>query len=320
MNDTLNAAAIVGRCSHLVRERYVFASVATNISDTLDRQLAAGAYTDASTPEQLAALVTTDLQLVNGDKHARLKYHRDEIPAFEDPSDAIATYARQALDAMGGILRVERLAGNIAVLEPAHVLYPVSLVGNAIAAAMNLVAPAEGLIIDLRRLRGGDPETVSFLWGYLLDERTHLNSMVTRNGEAAQMWSAPWVPGARYGAHKPLWVLTSSTTFSGGEEIAYTVQQLRRGKVVGETTGGGAHARQGVTVHPHLELTIPVMAARNPISGGNWEGTGVQPDIPVPAAHALSTAHQLALHELTNTHILSDALRREVVSAAPVQH
>lgn len=320
MSDTLNAAAIVSRCSQLVRERYVFASVADEISDTLDRQLAAGTYTDASAPDQLAALVTTDLQSVNGDKHARLTYHRDEIPDSADPTDAMADYARQALDAMGGILRVERLAGNIAVLEPAHLLYPVNLVGNAIAAAMNLVAPAAGLIIDLRRLRGGDPDTVSFLWGYLLDGRTHLNSMVTRDGEAAQTWSPPWVSGTRYGAQKPLWVLTSSTTFSGGEEIAYAVQQLGRGKVVGETTGGGAHARDGVTVHPHLELTIPVMAARNPVSGGNWEGTGVQPDIPVPAVDALSTAHQLALNELTKATSLSGALRREIASATPVPH
>ena len=40
---------------------------------------------------------------------------------------------------------------------------------------------------------------------------------------------------------------------------------------------------------------IPIGRAINPISKTNWEGTGVQPDIAVPAEQALDVAYREAL-------------------------
>jgi C-terminal processing protease CtpA/Prc len=109
------------------------------------------------------------------------------------------------------------------------------------------------------------------------------------------MWTLPYVPGRRFGKTKPVYVLTSATTFSGGEQLSYDLQQLGRATVVGERTRGGANAREGFPVHPHLEATISVAESVNPVTGGNWEGTGVQPDIEAIASHARDTAYQLAL-------------------------
>ncbi|WP_232837568.1 S41 family peptidase [Streptomyces atratus] len=95
-----------------------------------------------------------------------------------------------------------------------------------------------------------------------------------------------------------LYVLTGARTFSGAEELTYDLQQLGRAVVVGEPTGGGAHPREGWTVHPHLEATIPVGRPVNPVSGTNWEGTGVQPDVLCLAADALDRAHALAVARL----------------------
>ncbi len=73
--------------------------------------------------------------------------------------------------------------------------------------------------MDLRANRGGDPDTVAFVCGYLLDERTHLNTMHWHGGERGeQSWSLPHVPGARFGGSKapspPLrsWRTTSSSS------------------------------------------------------------------------------------------------------------
>jgi len=41
-------------------------------------------------------------------------------------------------------------------------------------------------------------------------------------------------------------------------------------------------------------ISVPFARAINPISKTNWEGTGVEPDVKVPAADALSTAQKLA--------------------------
>ena len=37
-------------------------------------------------------------------------------------------------------------------------------------------------------------------------------------------------------------------------------------------------------------LTVPVRDIRDPITGENWEGTGVKPDLDVPAQMALEAA------------------------------
>jgi C-terminal processing protease CtpA/Prc len=81
-------------------------------------------------------------------------------------------------------------------------------------------------------------------------------------------------------------------------QLAYDLQQLGRATLVGERTGGGAHPRIGVRVHPHLEFTVPVARPVNPVSGTNWEGTGVVPDVEVPAADALDIAHRRLLDQL----------------------
>jgi len=45
-------------------------------------------------------------------------------------------------------------------------------------------------------------------------------------------------------------------------------------------------------------IGVPFARAINPISKTNWEGTGVEPDVKVPAVDALATAQKLALEKL----------------------
>lgn len=97
-----------------------------------------------------------------------------------------------------------------------------------------------------------------------------------------------------------MYVLTSHETFSGGEELAYDLRHTGRATLVGEITGGGAHPRIGVRVHPHLEASIPTCRSINPITGTDWEGTGVQPHIVTPATDALAAAHAEALAHISD--------------------
>ncbi|MET1074346.1 MAG: S41 family peptidase [Umezawaea sp.] len=292
----MDIPSIITRTRGLLTEHYVFPEVAAE----LDAHLAArgGHYATATTPEELAGLVTADLPSVNGDRHLRLKHHVDEVPGGDDAA-AGHRDTREFAESMGGVPLLRRLDGGVAHLELAPLLFPVEMAAASITAAFTLVAHADALIIDLRRNRGGDPHTVAFACSYLLDEPTHLNTFHTREDESyQQFWSLPHVPGPRFGGTKPVYVLTSGTTFSGAEELSYDLQQLGRATIVGETTGGGAHPRRGFTVHPHLEATIPTARAINPVSGTNWELVGVVPDIAVPADEALDRAHREALTAL----------------------
>ncbi|MGW1894020.1 S41 family peptidase [Streptomyces sp. NPDC002004] len=294
----LDAVAVVESIADLVCENYVFPDAARQLAALLRRRSADGSY-QVPSAQELAEAVTADLRSVNGDLHLALKYHAVPVP-LEQGAAALAAMRREFDDSLSGVPRVELLDHGVAVLEIAPKMFPLDWAAQPLAAALSLVAPARALILDLRRNTGGDPDTVAFICGYLLDGRTHLNTMLSRQGEVAeQSWTPPFVPGARFGGSKPLYVLTSGNTFSAGEELAYDLQQLGRAQVVGEATRGGAHPREGWTVHPHLELSVPIARAVNPVSGTNWEGTGVRPDVLCDAEAALDCVLPLAVARLT---------------------
>ncbi|MBJ3812754.1 S41 family peptidase [Streptomyces flavofungini] len=290
-------APVIDETARLLTEHYVFPEIAEQLTALLQRRLLDGAY-DVDGAEELARLVTADLQSVNGDRHLRLKHHADPVPPQQGAANLDAM--RRDFDtSLGGAPRVQLLDGGVAVLELAPMLFPLEWAAEPLSAALTLASRARALIVDLRANKGGDPDTVAFVCGYLLDERTHLNTMHWRGGEhTEQSWSLPHVPGARFGGSKPLYVLSSDSTFSAAEELAYDLQQLGRAVVVGEPTRGAAHPCEGWTVHPHLEVTVPIGRAVNPVSGANWEGTGVQPDVLCAAADSLDHAHALALAQL----------------------
>ncbi|MFE7624491.1 S41 family peptidase [Streptomyces sp. NPDC057509] len=293
----LTPAPVINEMVRLLTEQYVFPGTADQLAALLTRRLDEGAY-DVDDAEELARLVTSDLQSVNGDRHLRLKHHAIPVPP-EQGAATLDAMRREFDSSLGGVPRVQLLDGGVAVVEPAPMLFPLEWAAEPLGAALTLVSRAQALIVDLRANRGGDPDTVAFVCGYLLDERTHLNTMHWRDGERVeQSWTPPHVPGARFGGSKPLYVLCGGSTFSAAEELAYDLQQLGRAVVVGEPTRGGAHPCRGWTLTPHLEATVPVGRAVNPVSGANWEGTGVRPDSPCAAADALDHAHALALARL----------------------
>jgi hypothetical protein len=292
--------AIIRELAGLVAERYVFPGLGADLSQLLADRLADGRYALAPDEESLAAALTEDLQSLNDDKHLRLRYSASEVPERGDEAAELAAMAAWAQRTAGGIARAEWLDGNVGYLDLRPLLFPPSIAGEAVAAAMTLVAPADALLIDLRQCLGGDPGMVAMLCTYLFGaEPVHLIDMVGRPAadgaaQVRQSWTMPFAPGRHFGPDKPVFVLTSGTTFSGGEELAYDLQQLGRATVVGERTRGGAHPVEGFRIRPHLQATIPIARSLSPVSGGNWEGTGVLPDVPVAAGEALDAACQRA--------------------------
>jgi hypothetical protein len=97
---------------------------------------------------------------------------------------------------------------------------------------------------------------------------------------------------------KDVYILTSKRTFSAAEEFTYNLQGLKRATVIGETTGGGAHPGRGYRINDHFMMFVPTGRAINPVTKTNWEGTGVKPDVEVPAEKALETAHRTAQQKL----------------------
>jgi len=315
--DEAELADVVAQVRALVEAHYVFPEVAVEVSGVLAAGLAGGRY--PADARALAEAVTADLQSVNGDKHLRLRYHEEAIPprAPGDDAEEYASMARWADQTCGGVACAQRLAGNVGYLDLQPVLFPAVLCGEVMTAAMSLLATTDALIIDLRNCLGGEPGMVTFLISYLWDrDPAQLSGLRERHDKVPQQaWTLPYVPGRRFGKDKPVYVLTSAVTFSGGEQLSYDLQQLGRATIVGETTRGGANPREGFRVHPHLEATISVATAVSPQTGGNWEGTGVMPDIQTTADHARDTAYRRALQDVITADGAAAAEARDALAA-----
>jgi Peptidase family S41/N-terminal domain of Peptidase_S41 in eukaryotic IRBP len=320
--DEAEMTQIVGQVRVLVETRYLYPDIAATVSRVLAEGLGEGRY--PAEEASLAAAVTADLQSVTADKHLRLLYHAEALPQRTpgDDTEEYAAMARWADQTCGGVACVRRLAGNVGYLDLQPVLFPAVLCGEIITAAMSLLATTDVLIIDLRHCLGGEPAMAAFLISYLWDhEPAQLTGLRERgDNQVKQAWTLPYVPGRRFGKDKPVYALTSATTFSGGEQLSYDLQQLGRATIIGEPTRGGAHAREGFPVHPHLEATIPVAEGVSPKTGGNWEGTGVAPDIQTTAGQARDTAYELALQDVISAGGDPAAEARGALAAAQAHH
>ncbi len=137
---------------------------------------------------------------------------------------------------------------------------------------------------------------IQLLTSYFFEEPKHINSFYVRKKDATdQFWTTAHVVGKRM-ADVELYVLTSSRTFSAAEEFTYNLKAMKRATIVGETTGGGAHPVDYVQSDDlKIGMSVPFGRAVNPITGTNWEGTGVEPDVKTTAEAAFDKAYLLAL-------------------------
>ena len=319
--ETLDAAARakrVERVSAALNENYVFPDVAKKMETAIRQKLKAGAYDKLSNSAEFARALTRDLQEVSKDKHLSIHYAPSAPPGMDSsgrPDPAVQEQQRRDMASRNfGFEKVERLAGNVGYLDLRGFM-GAELAGETAISAMNFLAHSDAVIIDLRKNGGGSPSMVQFLTSYFFEEPTHLNSFYIRKGNTTQQfWTSAHVAGKRM-TDVPVYVLTSPRTFSAAEEFTYNLKNLKRATIVGETTGGGAHP---VTPHfladVHLVAVVPFGRAVNPITGTNWEGTGVTPDIQVPADQALEAAHRDALKKLQDK--AQDAERKQQLAWA----
>lgn len=276
--------AVVTATADAIEKRYVLADLGASAASTLRAHERDGRYAGCAGPEDLAERVTADLHDATGDLHLRLLFHEDGAVGEDDPVAQEVWWAGQARRTAGGIRRVERLDGNVGVVDVGPVLGDPERAGAAISAAMSLVADADALVLDVRGCRGGSPDGVVLLLSHLFGpEPVRLSDIESREEGTRQFWTVPVPPERRFGPAKPVAVVVGPETFSGGEGLAFDLQEQRRAVVVGQPTRGGAHPRIGLVVHPLLELTVPVARSVSLFTGGDWEGHGVQPDVLVPA-------------------------------------
>jgi len=303
--DAATRTQVIDTIMKRLNDSYVFPEVAKKMEESIRERLAKKEYDQITSAKEFAKTLTNDLQAVSKDKHLRVRYSHQSIPEREprrEPTAEEREQNRRELIWMNhGFSKVERLSGNIGYLEFLNFM-DAELGADTVAAAMNFINGTDALIIDMRRNGGGNPAMVALVCSYLFGpEPVHLNDLYWREGNRTdEFWTRKEVPGKRY-LNKDVYVLTSKRTFSGAEEFTYNLKNLKRATIVGETTGGGAHPGGGFRISEHFGMFVPTGRAISPITKTNWEGTGVTPDISVPADQALLVARLMALKKSVTT-------------------
>ena len=303
--DAAKKQAVVDEIATLFNKNYIFADKAKKVEEALRAKLKAGEFDKLSAAPEFARAVEAVILDATKDRHTGFAYNparAEDIRRLEVQSEGEARTVREreleeARRDNFGFRKVERLAGNIGYLDFRVFASPAEAGPTAIA-AMNFLAYCDAIIVDLRQNGGGDPAQIQLISSYFFEEPVHLNDLYARAADRTEnYWTLPFVPGDK-AAKADLYVLTSARTFSGAEEFSYNLQNLKRATIIGETTGGGAHPTNAMIVQRDFILRVPFARAINPVSKTNWEGTGVTPDIAVPAAEAFDKAYALAVEKL----------------------
>lgn len=311
-------AAVLQSAADLLEQRYVNPEKGRKLAAQLRADARRGTFDRAADPRSFALAFTERLRDLSADGHLGLDYSETPLPTDQAEADAGYTAAEMerwyGAHLNHGFEQVRRLEGNIGYLD-LRVFAPPSMAGDVAVAAMTLLAQSSALIIDLRNNGGGDGALGNLISAYLFDgEPQPKSGTYHRPTDRLTVSLTPgWVPGRRLGKNRPVYLLTSRRTFSAAEAFAYDLQALKRVTVVGEPSGGGAHPFVYRRVHPHFVLSLAESRSVNPITHGNWQGTGVKPDVHVPADQALDHALRLAASAIRT----GQAATKHEVSSTP---
>jgi C-terminal processing protease CtpA/Prc len=319
--DTTTQKEIINQLSEKLKTCYVDPAVAEQICARLQGYLHDGEYADLTEGNLFSLALTLHLQEVNHDEHLWVKWHAEALP--EDDGQLRLNRAwqedrkREASLGNFGFNKIETLTGNVGYLN-IHYFHRPAWGGDTAVSCMNFLTQSSALIIDLRKCTGGYPGMVALICTYLFgEEPIHLVSIYWRDEDITQQyWTLPYVPGKHY-PDKPVYVLTSKETFSGGEMFANILQTRKRATLIGEKTDGGANAGASYRIHPHVEAFIPIGRTIDPLTGSNWEGCGITPDISITQVQSFNTAYQLALQSILAdlNEATSEPLRKQAEDA-----
>ena len=304
--QTLSAAektAIINKTLELLNKNYVVPETAQKMEVFVRERLKKNEYENIIEPSDFAIRLTEDLQSISKDRHLRVTFSPNVIPpnpegGFAPTKEELEQNRRTQSRENFGVAKIDILKGNIGLIQFNYFTSP-DWAGEIYTAAMNYLSGTDALIIDLRSNAGSmHSDAVPFFLSYFFGKSVRLSDTYWRpNDDTRQFWTYVQVPGKRY-LNKPVYILTSRRTFSGGEELAYDMKVLKRATLIGELTGGGANGGGDQRINDHFSVFVPIGRYINPITKTNWEAVGVSPDIEIASNKALYKAQLQAIDQI----------------------
>lgn len=293
---------LIDSLDNALHRSYVYPDKVDLMLTNVNKNFKSGVYNKIENRNELASQLLKDIQHAYKDGHFDVRYYPQLSEFLEMPMpDSVKQQERErglneAKESNFGFRKTEILQGNIGYLRMDG-FYPfVDDIKPTLDGAFRFVSNCKALIIDMRYNGGGFPEMVLQTQSYFFKEKTRMNDIIDSKNDTIKRWADPKVGNFRL--NMPVYILTSRNTFSGAEDFAYGLQQVKRATIVGDTTGGGAHPSSDFSIGQGFVIHIPTQRPFNHISKTDWEGTGVRPDVAVSSEQALTKAQVLIFTEL----------------------
>lgn len=305
-----------------IRDLYFDPRRADEIAKGLEAAAAAGEFDALADPRDLATALTQSLRPL--DRHFNVVFDPrladgppmrgpGRGPQAGPPSGLRPLNPGEARDHYG-FRGVQILPGNIGYIDLRQFSEidfsdPKDPARAAADSALTFIGGTDGVIFDLRDNGGGAPSMV----GYLTSAFTPANAPIYNVFHSRERTEneAPEVYHADPRLTVPVYILISARSGSAAEAFPYTMQAAQRAVIVGEASGGAANPGGMVPAGAGFAVFVSRGSPINPITGSNWEGSGVKPDVAVSWDKALDTAQTLALEKI----IAADAGRTDAVWA-----
>lgn len=266
----------IERISNLLTRHYVYNDIASRMVKKLEHQKRQHIFDSISTHNSLAKVITKELKTVYNDKHMAVIHDnghlKDAIPYF--PNYGIGT--------------VKSYEG-IGYLKISTFRYHHRKAKKLIQEAIKKLASHDTMVLDLRGNAGGATRMEKYMISYFLPSSTYYGQFESSHHKHPKKFHTYKSKRRFRNLDKPLFILVDHETFSAAESVAYHLQAFERATIVGEITGGAAHAGRRRRINKHFLLALPKEAPIDVKTGTNWEGKGIMPDIRMSASQTVKT-------------------------------
>ena len=280
--------------AELLERNFVAPEAGRRYAAGLRSRAGSGAYDGLSDRRRLAVTLTSDLQAIAPDGH--LAVYASLPPPMDPPPAGSAPPVEAARWLAPGIAYVRPTGFSGSARSLADIRQFLATHGDA-----------RTVIIDMRVHRGGGLAEMDEIFAALFARPTRLAILETRAsagegpfgpgptlrriaGPAGTICLEHWaVPPPAGGAlrNARVYVLVSRFTVSAGEHFAFVLKHSGRATLVGETTQGAGNYGGLRSIPGGMAAFVPVGRTFDPDTGEGWEGTGIAPDVRVPAPQAL---------------------------------
>ena len=300
-----------GLVENIIRElrtKYIAPEKNKDIEAHLRKRFERGEYDKIENPREFAATLTQDLRTTSRDPHLFVTYDPAlesallaappapsvDLPELPRTAEQLERNRRSNYD----FRKLEIMSGNVGYLLLGRFV-DLNQSKDTAVAAMNFLANADAVIIDLRDNPGGFINLEIFLASYFYGvDPVRTTFALPPGGEChVREWTLRDVPGKRL-QNTDLYILTSPRTGSAAEGFSFILQQRKRAKIVGEKTSGAGYGNKETPIGYGFVFYVSTFRQFDPRSGRGWQEVGVTPDIVVRQIVRWAVAHFEAVKHL----------------------